>query len=106
MAAKVSRRPRLATTFCLTFPFSLTELTMRTYSCTVPLEGEILTDRTNTLLSIQFTPDCQHGICFNVPRHGLRSVGYIDEQDRPHVIHLGEVAVKTRCVGTPSFVVR
>ena len=34
-------------TFCLTFPFSRTELTMRTYSGTVPLDDGILTDRTN-----------------------------------------------------------
>ena len=34
-------------TFCLTFPFSRTELTMRTYSWTVPLAEGTLTDRTN-----------------------------------------------------------
>ena len=74
MAARVSRGPRLAMIFRLTFRFSRTELTMRRYSYTMPLEERILTDRVNMPLSLQSVPDCQHDICVNVPQHG-RFVG-------------------------------
>ena len=63
-------------TFCLTFPFSRTELTMRTYSWTVPLEEGTLTDRMNletdhhttiTIVNTESTKTCViigHFRCF------------------------------------------
>src|SRR5438132_11479883 len=46
-ASSTSRRPRLATTFCLTRPWSQTDSTIRTNSCTVPDELGTLTERMN-----------------------------------------------------------
>src|SRR5260370_7533444 len=46
---RASRRPRLRMTFCLTCPFSRTDSTTRTYSCTTPEELGTLTERINMM---------------------------------------------------------